>query len=124
MSRSSRRRWCWWRKKRLCSLAEWHFGGGDGYCAACEGLCPDCPRNEHRPETLEGQQLWQLVLRLGGQIRFASAGMAGAIITGWDMTAALALGEAMGLSRLLVAEILPDIESVMVRKLREARGND
>lgn len=64
------------------------------------------------------------MLRLGGQIRFASAGMAGAIITGWDMTAALALGEAMGLSRLLVAEILPDIESVMVRKLREARGND
>lgn len=58
------------------------------------------------------------MLRLGGQTRIA-AGFGGAVIIGWDMTAALALGEAMGLPRLLLADVLPDIEATMVKKLRE-----
>ena len=42
----------------------------------------------------------------------------GAVI-GWDMAAALALGAALGIPALAVAELLPPIEAVMVRKLNE-----
>jgi hypothetical protein len=55
-----------------------------------------------------------LVGRLGGQLRV----LPGAVI-GWDMSAALALGDALGVSPLAMAELLPFIEAVMVRKLNE-----
>ena len=55
------------RKKRLRALADWSFGGGDRYCAACAGPCPDCPARLNRPQTPEGWQVWDLVGRLGGQ---------------------------------------------------------
>ena len=42
----------------------------------------------------------------------------GAVI-GWDMSAALALGDALGVPPLVMAELLPVIEAVMVRKLNE-----
>ncbi|WP_456088819.1 DUF7697 family protein [Palleronia rufa] len=42
----------------------------------------------------------------------------GAVI-GWDMSATLALGDALGVSPLAMAELLPVIEAVMVRKLNE-----
>ena len=42
----------------------------------------------------------------------------GAVI-GWDMSAALALGDALGISPLIMAELLPFIEAVMVTKLNE-----
>jgi hypothetical protein len=63
------------------------------------------------------------VQRLGGQVRLASGGMGGLVVAGWDMTAVLAMGEAMGLPRELVVEMIPEIEAAMVRKLAEARGN-
>ena len=72
----------------------------------------------HKPLTLEGWQAWDLVQRLGGQVRMAG-GMSGGAVLGWDMTAALQLGAALGLSSLIVAELLPPIEAVMVRKLNE-----
>ncbi len=40
-------------------------------------------------------------------------------IVGWDFGAALALAGALGISPTLVAEILPVLEAVMVRKLNE-----
>ena len=40
-------------------------------------------------------------------------------VVGWDMTAALALGDALGVPPLAMAELLPVIEAVMVRKLNE-----
>jgi hypothetical protein len=43
----------------------------------------------------------------------------GAVI-GWDMGAALVLGAALGIPALAVAELLPPIEAVMVRKINEA----
>jgi hypothetical protein len=43
----------WMRKKRLTALAEWEFGGGGEYCAACAAHCSDCPRMLHAPLTLE-----------------------------------------------------------------------
>ncbi|WP_420841668.1 DUF7697 family protein [Gemmobacter caeruleus] len=38
---------------------------------------------------------------------------------GWDMGAALSLAEALGVDALIAAELLPEIEAVMVRKLNE-----
>ncbi|WP_235857921.1 DUF7697 family protein [Marimonas lutisalis] len=55
-----------------------------------------------------------LVGRLGGQLRV----LPGAVV-GWDMSAALALGDALGISPLVMAELLPVIEAVMVTKLNE-----
>ena len=42
----------------------------------------------------------------------------GAVI-GWDMSAALALGDALGVPPLVMAELLPVIEAVMVSSLNE-----
>ena len=53
---------------------------------------------------------------MGGQIR----AVPGAVL-GWDMTAALAMAAAMGISLRAVVELLPVIEAVMVRKLNEER---
>ena len=71
------------------------------------------------PQTVEGWQVWDLVQRLGGQIRVAG-GMSGGAVLGWDMGAALQLGAALGLSPVIMAELLPPIEVVMVRKINEA----
>lgn len=62
--------------------------------------------------------IWDLVLRLGGQMRLVG-GFAGARVVGWDMAAALAMGAAMGLPQSLLVEVLPEIEAVMVRKINE-----
>ena len=42
----------------------------------------------------------------------------GAVI-GWDMSAALSLGDALGIPPIAMAELLPVIEAVMVTKLNE-----
>lgn len=59
-------------------------------------------------------QVWDLVGRLCGQIRALPGGL-----IGWDMTAALALGQALGIPALVLAELLPPLEAVMVRKVNE-----
>ena len=68
----------------------------------------------NRPKTEDGWQVWDLVGRLGGQLRV----IPGAVL-GWDMGAALAMARALGLDTLIAAELLPEIEAVMVRKLNE-----
>jgi len=45
--------------------------------------------------------------------------MSSGAVLGWDMGAALQLGVALGLSPLIIAELLPPIEAVMVRKTNE-----
>ena len=52
--------------------------------------------------------------RLGGQLR-----VSGNAVIGWDMSAALQLGVALGICPLAIAELLPPIEAVMVRKINE-----
>ena len=116
----SRRDWSWKRKKRLRALADWVWGGGESYCRACEpcegpgGACPDCPQILNAPRTLEGWQVWDLAGRLGGQIRAVPG-----VVLGWDMTAALAMAEALGVDRRAAAELLPVIEAVMARHLND-----
>ena len=63
---------------------------------------------------MEGWQVWDLVQRLGGQLR-----VSGSAVIGWDMGAALQLGAALGVSPVAIAELLPPIEAVMVRKINE-----
>jgi hypothetical protein len=46
--------------------------------------------------------------------------MARASIIGWDMGAALHLGAALSIPPCAMAEMLPAIEAVMVRKINEA----
>ncbi|SFK78332.1 hypothetical protein SAMN04488036_102165 [Shimia haliotis] len=48
-----------------------------------------------------------------------AGGVSGGAVVGWDMGAALQLGAALGLSPLTIAELLPPIEAVMVRKTNE-----
>ena len=45
--------------------------------------------------------------------------MAPGVVLGWDMSAALAMAQALGVNTLIAAELLPEIEAVMVRKLNE-----
>ena len=45
-------------------------------------------------------------------------------VFGWDMGAALALARALGVNSLIAAELLPEIEAVMVRKLNEQIASD
>jgi glycerol-3-phosphate responsive antiterminator len=40
-------------------------------------------------------------------------------VLGWDMTAALAMGSALGITPRAVVELLPGIEAAMIRKLNE-----
>jgi len=117
-------------KKRLRALADWHFSGGDRYCEACESLeayeargackvpCPECPQKMNRPQTFEGAQVWDLVGRLGGQLRASQQ-----TILGWDMGAALAMAQALGVNGLAAMEMLPEIEAVMVKRVNERIGD-
>lgn len=49
--------------------------------------------------------------------------MAGAAVIGFDMGAALALGAALGVPALAVAELLPGIEAAMVAAVSADRDN-
>ena len=71
----------------------------------------------NRPQTFEGVQIWDLVGRLGGQLRATRQ-----IILGWDMGAALAMAHALGINGLVAMELLPEIEAVMVKKVNERIG--
>jgi hypothetical protein len=71
----------------------------------------------NQPLSLDGWQVWDLVGRLGGQVR-----VAGKAVLGWDMSAAMALAQALGLNPMLVAELLPEMEAVMVRRINEKIG--
>lgn len=72
--------------------------------------------------TVEGEAVWQLVLSLGGQIRAQILPGRGLIVTGYDMTAALAMADAAGIDRALALAVLPEVEAVMVRDMNKSQG--
>ena len=51
---------------------------------------------------------------MGGQVRAVER-----LVLGWDLAAGLALAEALGVNRLIAAELLPEIEQVAVRLTNE-----
>jgi hypothetical protein len=67
------------------------------------------------PHTVEGSEAWDLLCRSGNQLR-----LCGRSVIGLDLGAAIALGEALGLSPLATAEILTDAEPVVVAVLNRA----
>ena len=79
--------------------------------------CRDCPARLNQPVSHDGWQVWDLVCRLGGQMR-----VVGKAVIGWDMGAAVALARALGLNTMVVAELLPELEAVMVRRINEKIG--
>ena len=62
-------------------------------------------------------QVWDLVGRLGGQLRATQK-----TVLGWDMGAALAMARALGIKGIVAMELLPEIEAVMVVKINERIG--
>ena len=48
--------------------------------------------------------------------------MAGKAVIGWDLGAALALARALGVNSMVAAELLPELEAVMVRRINEKIG--
>lgn len=64
------------------------------------------------PVTLEGWQICRLLRSAAGQVR-----MAGLAVVGLDLGALLALGQAAGACPLALAEILPEVEDVIVHGL-------
>jgi hypothetical protein len=71
----------------------------------------------NQPQTFEGAQVWDLVGRLGGQLRASQQ-----TILGWDMGAALAMAHALGVNGLVAMELLPEIEAIMVKRVNEQIG--
>lgn len=69
----------------------------------------------NRPRTLEGVQVWDLALRVSGQLRLGPMGG----VVGIDLGAALAVGAALGIDGMAVAELLPVIETRMVKALNK-----
>lgn len=50
--------------------------------------------------------------------------VAGKAVIGWDMGAALALAHALGLNPMVAAELLPELEAVMVRRINQRITGD
>jgi len=68
------------------------------------------PARLNRPATVEGRQVWDLAQAAQGQTRVSGLGE----ITGYDMTAVLAMAAARGVDRAAVAELLPHVEAARV----------
>ena len=63
--------------------------------------------------------MWDLAQRMGGQVRAVPGG-----VVGWDMTAALAMAAALGVSTLATAEMLPALEAAAVTAINKQIGSD
>lgn len=64
--------------------------------------------------------MWDLVLKLGGQLRVV-AGMKTHTL-GFDYQSAFALARALRYDTLALGELLPEIEAIMVREMSKAGG--
>lgn len=60
-------------------------------------------------QTWQGNQVWELAMRAGGQLRATDYG-----VIGFDLTAVFALAGAMGVDPVAVAEWFPQIEQIAV----------
>ncbi|MEL7783752.1 hypothetical protein AAG607_12070 [Citromicrobium bathyomarinum] len=76
-----------------------------------------------RPRTAEGALVFETAIALGGQLRFVS-GMGGGGATGVDFAAATAFGEAKGCDRHLLADLLPIVETALLKRGRDEEGED
>ena len=63
--------------------------------------------------------MWDLAQRMGGQVRVVPGG-----VVGWDMTAAIAMADALGVSTLAAAEMLPALEAAAVTAINKQIGSE
>jgi hypothetical protein len=73
-----------------------------------------CPYAKHQPRTLEGCEVWDLVMRCSGQLRLAANGT----VLGLDLGACLSLAEASGLDTHAIALLLPACEAGLLQGFR------
>ena len=73
-----------------------------------------CPYVEHRPRSLEGIEVWDLLTRCSGQLRTA-----GGTVLGLDMAACLDVARALGLDLAVTALLLPACETGLLEGLRK-----
>ncbi len=67
----------------------------------------------HAPVTAEGLLAWEVIRRCAGQVRAVTGG-----VYAIDFGAVLALAEAMDAALPLLADILPEIEPIIVNAYR------
>lgn len=70
------------------------------------------------PQTVEGAQAWAVIKTCGRQLR---AGFSGPFAL--DFGAVLAMAEAMGAPRWMVAEVLPDVEAAIIAGINHASSD-
>lgn len=58
--------------------------------------------------------MWDLVRRMGGQLRVSNG-----VALGWDLAAGMVMGAALGIPDLLIADMLPEIEAVAIKAMNE-----
>ncbi|WP_075223162.1 DUF7697 family protein [Acuticoccus yangtzensis] len=63
--------------------------------------------------------MWDLAQRMGGQVRAVPGG-----VVGWDMTAALAMADALGFSPLAAVEMLPALEAAAITAINKQIGSE
>lgn len=71
--------------------------------------CGACAYVVNAPETAEGILAWEVIRRSAGQVRAVMGG-----VYAIDFGAVLALAQAMNASSPLLADILPEIEPIIV----------
>ncbi len=72
-----------------------------------------CAYVEHAPVTAEGLLAWEVIRRCAGQVRAVMGG-----VYAIDFGAVFALAQAMDASSPLLADILPEIEPIIVNAYR------
>lgn len=101
-------------KKRINALAEWHFGGGAAYCAACPERCAECAYRLNAPLTIEGEAFWSALKAASNQVRTL-----GHLPLGIDFNALAAIAAAKGCPAAIVADFFPDAERIALAAIRQ-----
>ena len=115
---TSPRACCWNRKKTPPRPRRVALRRGRRLLRGLRGTLRGLPGRLNRPQTLEGWQVWDLALRLGGQLR----AIPGAVL-GWDLGAASRWRPRSASSRSLAAELLPEIEAIAIRQHQRTHGD-
>lgn len=102
------------------------------YCQRCHeqnlpcsrgeaGPCGErCPYHEHRPETVEGVEAWDVTTRCSSQLRVAPSGR----VIGLDLGVVLTVGTALGYDGTALAELVPAVEAGLVAGLAKLAEED
>lgn len=74
-----------------------------------------CPYLKHEPLTQEGFEVWEIVRRCGGQLRFYPNGS----VAGFDISAVLSVTQALGYDLQAVLCLLDSAESGLSEAVRK-----